>query len=800
MSLIARRLFSTLITKGLGDREIESTQESVGLKIKSNVKTEEEFYPLTGTYAGVKGWLWNKTFPQDLRNIETRINEHIGGYKYNLEEGTKANHWYGGVLSGCQIKTIEAYKDITSRYKWVPKIETGTYSIYHFNKRLFSKYSSSIIAKTTQVLLEENALLNSIEICIFKRDSNFNNIPAYKWEYDDTAELSGRSFAVLSDVTPDEELADRTLVLQELNEIQVGDSEAANVQEIKNTWEFLGKTTNRGIAYTEYFPIDDIRLVMVKNEESFSELFEIESFNKEISIDYNFVVDRDSGRIVFNTFETKEVFIKEDLGGALELFESTDGLPETGFVNNDLEYKEKTKYKLILSDQDRMPSLAQGAAISISKKSLILDAGLDLYISYTAYPRIDYEVKESLFWDDKIDVKPYRKLDSGGILEISPQEKHISKILLESDKRLLGNNIYDKLFIQGDYSIIKATVLNGNDKPVEGIEVTFEAEYGRFEGDALSSTKVTNLLGESRVAYTVPYGDYDRFDYVEVEHIGNHSRIKLENVSAGVGLDDFYLFQTLKTDPYYGSLGRKLDITNWSFSENLDSSTRIIRVKVNEIIDDEEEYETYQVLERNDEVTNEFSICQEVVGNYGYAYLYQNSVVSRKLFIHKINKDEIFLLDKVRNQDIFNPSEIVIFKRNELEFNEEGVERVAYRYEEDVDKFVRLKPSRLANNYIWYDNILIPKGSMLDKNNLIAGYKLYYGKLVTLKATATDPATGRLVRSNDIKISLDLPNFLKGKEDGFKFFSEDNDDSSALGFANFITINPLINNQINLYL
>ena len=89
---------------------------------------------------------------------------------------------------------------------------------------------------------------------------------------------------------------------------------------------------------------------------------------------------------------------------------------------------------------------------------------------------------------------------------------------------------------------------------------------------------------------------------------------------------------------------------------------------------------------------------------------------------------------------------------------------------------------------------------MLDKNNLIAGYKLYYGKLVTLKATATDPATGRLVRSNDVKISLDLPNFLKGKEDGFKFFSEDNDDSSALGFANFITINPLINNQINLYL
>jgi hypothetical protein len=83
---------------------------------------------------------------------------------------------------------------------------------------------------------------------------------------------------------------------------------------------------------------------------------------------------------------------------------------------------------------------------------------------------------------------------------------------------------------------------------------------------------------------------------------------------------------------------------------------------------------------------------------------------------------------------------------------------------------------------------------------LIAGYKLYYGKLVTIKATGTDPATGRTIRSNDIRMSLDLPNFLKGKENGFKFFSEDNDDSSGLGFANFITINPLITNQINLYL
>lgn len=239
MSLISRRLFSTLITKGLGSNETESVEESVSVSIKSNIKTEEEFYPLTGTYAGVKGWLWNKTFPQDLRNIETRINEHVGGYQYNLEEGTKAKHWYGGVLSGCEIKTIEAYKDITSRYKWVPKLETGVYSIYHFNKKLFSNYSTSKVAKTTQVLLEELAMLNSVEICIFKRDSSFNNIPAYRWYYDDTPEASGRSFSFLSDVSPTEDFAERTLVLQELGEIQIGDQQADTVEAIKSNWSSL---------------------------------------------------------------------------------------------------------------------------------------------------------------------------------------------------------------------------------------------------------------------------------------------------------------------------------------------------------------------------------------------------------------------------------------------------------------------------------------------------------------------------------------------------------------------------------
>jgi len=800
MSLIARRLFSTLVTKGLGDSEVGSLGETLTINVSNNVKYEEEFYPLTGSFAGVKGWIWNKTLPQNLRFMETRINEHIGGYKYNLEEGTKIKHWYGGVLSGCQIKTIEAYKDITSRFKWVPKLETGSYSIYHFNKKLFSSLSSSKIIKESLVLLEDNILKNSLEICLFKRDSNFNNIPVYRWVYNDSIIETNREYSFLSDVDPDEANADRTLLIQQVAPLVIGSQEQPTSNTIRYNWEYLGRSTNRSICYTEYFPIDDVKVALVKDADNFIELTQIESFDKEINIDYNYVVDKHSGKISFATFEIQEVYVKQDFGSSIELFENTDKLPETGLINNSIIYKSKTKFKLILENQNRASSLNRGASISISKKSLLIDPGLDLYVSYKAYPRLDYEIKEELFWDSKINVKPYKKLDSGGILEISPQEKHVSYLKLEADKNLIGNNLYDKLFVQSGSAVIKATAYNSNDKPVPEMLVTFEAEMGRFEGDSSSIAKVSNLLGEARTSYSVPYVDYDNFNYVDIAHIGAHTRVRLDRVSPGNSIDDFYLFQTLKTDPYYGSLGRKYYIDSWEADNSFDGNSRLINVYLNEVVEDEEEYETYQVLERNDEVTNVTDICQPLVGNYGYAYLYQNSVISRRLLIHKVDRNKIVLLDKFRNQDNFNPDEVVIFKRNELEFNGSGVERVAYQYETTSDKFVRLKPSRISNGYLWYDNLLLPPGSLTDRNNLIAGYKIYYGKLVKLVAKTIDPASGRIVVSNDIRISVDLPTFLKGKEDGFRFIDNVSDDSSGLGIANFITINPTITNQINLFI
>ena len=161
------------------------------------------------------------------------------------------------------------------------------------------------------------------------------------------------------------------------------------------------------------------------------------------------------------------------------------------------------------------------------------------------------------------------------------------------------------------------------------------------------------------------------------------------------------------------------------------------------------------------------------------------------------------LIEKVGEVEAF-PSSVNIFKRGELRFenvedliNSQTHDRLIYSYSETDSAYMPVKPSRAANGRIYFDNILLPASSLNNDNNIIAGYKLFLPKLVTLKASAVNPANGLTVTSNEIKLKVNFPEYLRGKN-GFKFIEEGNDEGGALGGANFITINPAISNTINI--
>ena len=112
-------------------------------------------------------------------------------------------------------------------------------------------------------------------------------------------------------------------------------------------------------------------------------------------------------------------------------------------------------------------------------------------------------------------------------------------------------------------------------------------------------------------------------------------------------------------------------------------------------------------------------------------------------------------------------------------------------YKDDGEALTPLKPDGVeeknGNIEITYNNVTLPYASLADDTNVIAAYKLFLDRIASLYATAVDPASGKTIKSNSIKIKVTLPKHLKG-ESGFKILTEDNLDESALGGSNFLKL------------
>ena len=131
MSIVNRGLgfTKTLIMKGLGlVSESDDSNNSVreySILIESNIKPKHFFYPLTGAFSeneNVTGWKYSKSIPQDLNNIYQRIENSLGGYEYNLEEGSIRKDWEGAVLEGIKLdRIIKEYKRNYSS-EWKPLV------------------------------------------------------------------------------------------------------------------------------------------------------------------------------------------------------------------------------------------------------------------------------------------------------------------------------------------------------------------------------------------------------------------------------------------------------------------------------------------------------------------------------------------------------------------------------------------------------------------------------------------------------------------------------------------------------
>jgi hypothetical protein len=310
---------------------------------------------------------------------------------------------------------------------------------------------------------------------------------------------------------------------------------------------------------------------------------------------------------------------------------------------------------------------------------------------------------------------------------------------------------------------------------------------------------VSNLLGIASTSYQYDYSDESLQRFRNPTHILNSSYFEVNDIPPGVLAEDITIFQCLKTDPFYGTIGNEYDVTS------TDTRGNYLVLNLGEEVQDYEEYKTMYTVEfaRDDDSGAQSrqninrELCLDSYYNYGLAVVSYGNTIQRSGIIREIGSDYVVIEGP---EEFLLPDKVRLFKRSALKFNlseEKTHDRILYSYSTEEEAYKPIKATRIIGERIYLDDVLLPIGSLTDDNKIIAGYKLFFPELVTLQATAIDPATGSLIRSNLIKLKINFPGYLKG-ENGFKFIDSENDEESALGGTNFLTINPEIPNVLNI--
>ena len=840
MSIILKNLGNKIVTKGLGGLDSDSIDGSYvtqKVDIENHIFEEKEYFPVTGTFAEANSWKWNVSFPQDLNAIRNRIENTLGGYLYNLEEGTIKKDWKSCVVDGIKLQSIIEIQYKTKIKKWLPVIKTGNYSIYNYIKKLYSNYSCSELYNPSlnqdglyKQQIKSDCLEPSLTMTLFKRDRNFINIPFRTFiQVNEKGNFEDYEYFLSRETNED-----LFLYSNDKFDLKIG-TNSTDIESIKSLNEYLGiGKYSRSIAYLEYFPCKDLNLQTIYPDGSLIQWTEVNNFYNSRRGDSHFILESHTGKILFNKYEkeTSSCYLDRVENKKLFTLNEIKDYPEQGVLligqNVEVEYHSKGKYVFYLKENIVNPIDPKSKIILISRPRNLKE-GEEIYVNYTAIPRIDYEIYEKDLTYYNINLKPYTKEESNGILQISSIETHVSQLELKTDLNNIVGNIYGPLYMQGNSALLFAKVLNNMNSPVEDIKVTFYLEEGSFENEilttleeglfeseALEITKITNLEGIAQTSYSYPYNHNGLSLFTSVNYIRNNSYFDLSNVPVGLSIEDISVFQVLKTDPYYGTYGLFLNVT----AQEIQDEFLVLTVDKN--IENTDEYYAYDVNQESSSSILLENICNgddKTIRNYGFATVFTfNNLRSfddaGKIIIYKIVDNKIYLFLTNELQSFINingtlplmVSGISIFKRNEIKWNPGGyrnneqgaLERIIYKYNDQIEEpqYEKLLPTRITGNRIYFDNILLPKGSESDSHNLIAGYKIFYPKLIKIRALCTDPATGRTIFSNFIKIKVDFPPYLKSTN-GFRIKDEVSEESAGLGGANFITINPNNVYQIN---
>lgn len=390
-------------------------------------------------------------------------------------------------------------------------------------------------------------------------------------------------------------------------------------------------------------------------------------------------------------------------------------------------------------------------------------------ITYNCVPALECEVFFEAPRRSNISIKPFKFINSNGLIEISNEEKHVQSLVLEANKAEVN--------LGADSIMLTGRVFNSRNQLVDDIEVLFTGDNGKdivFEGNLNSSRSSTNGDGKAFAFANFPIGNSSL--KIDGKKVNNLNSIKLD-IKGSKYLDntlpeDITVYQLLKVDPFYGSAGIEVLISRDDIT--YDGGTGLSKIAHSLNIKDLNIFKANKnnldkSFVRFKEVNGS---CETTIYNRGYITSNEGLEVYK---IVSIDESFIYIEGRLHFGGLVT-RRLKLFSQNDAGNTNNYLQKVLYKNSNGTLEVI--KPSNIRKEgQDWFLDFT----EALDDNPLRAGYRIYTSQNKIFQASCTDPATGKTINSNIVKIKVNLPSYFR---DRIKLQSET--EESKLGVGSYI--------------
>ena len=826
----------------LGTPSIGCAYGSVSLEIENNVNPTDKYVPLTGLYSvedSISGWLWDRRRLENELLLESQHNSFIGGHVAGLTDGSWLEQWMSGTVEGVGYHDIAHYRR-GEFLTWTPRVNVGAYAIHHDRRTLFSDYSLSSLFSTDAIdngvmwhLYHSDAVLSTIEIALYSRDKSSRIFKKIDFEQVEefTGQISGITRLATTDVDgnilwanlesrkPEFIVDGSSIYLNGDYSYSIGDIDTSSgllaipacAYDTHLESGGTGAASGRDV-FTRLFPVQSgsVRVRTKDPADNLDEWTESDNLDFSQSTDKHFSVDYDLGIITMGGFQAPSLLLRESLEvGDTEILvyideEAIAQYPDKGILvigGEKIAYYNRTRDTFYNCIRGFDGTTTAGATIGTLVEDVQHGAGTsdELYLAYTAVPRIEYEVTDhdlrSANKSPWLDIRPGANVDTHDILQILSADVNLQEVILETDSEVIGGLFYGPIFYGTDVSRMTARGLDALGNPVEDIDLTIEIldGEGSLNGAGKSFTDESNPLGEIYSLYNSPYTKENIEKTVSaVTHVGSDTTMTVDNIPADTKPDDVWVFQILKHDKTIGTVGDQLPILAAAVAVGDILAIAAGYIDVDGLIDPESFKNGWL----------------SVVGTGGITYVRNIVSVFEELDINDQPFSRIYMEQELTTA-LVTGQLVRLYEPEAAEWNASalnGTRHIVYEWRTDVTHpitgdagaYYPLQPDSIVNGVFTFLGRSLPLPDKNDNTSNLGAYVVITPGIATLQAYGRDPMSGRVVRSNIIKLELDLPNSLVGVDSsgvlpvpyGWTFPTEEFNIGSGIGGANFITINP----------